>query len=97
MKFKLLVTLLGAIALLLAADLIVALSRSGGAPTVPAVVLPSAQAQNIGSGTTTFVLDRSSYIITADTSGQHVYLWWFDRDPRKEQSSVTFIGQAQAR
>lgn len=93
MNHKPLYILLGVIALLLAGNLIVSLAQRP-APA-PSIILPAAQAQNFSSGpTATFVLDNDSFFITSDATGQNVYLWWFEREPRKDESTLKFISKA---
>jgi hypothetical protein len=92
MKNKTTVALLFVIAVLLALNLIAQLMPGGASP-----VFNEAQAVSPGSSGTIYVLDQRSFIITSDDTGKNVYVYWFDRDPKREQSTISFITKASAK
>jgi hypothetical protein len=44
-----------------------------------------------------FVLDKDSFIITANTEGDAVYVYYFNRKPMKEESTIEFVTKATAK
>jgi flagellar basal body-associated protein FliL len=92
MKNKTIVILLVVIGFLLAANLAVQIMPRGSS-----AFFSEAQAQTPGLSGSINILDQNSFIITSDQSGENVYVYWFDRDPRRERSTIKFITKARAR
>ena len=43
-----------------------------------------------------FLLSDDSYIITTDATGQNIYLYFFERGPKKEESKLFFLTKKRA-
>ena len=58
-------------------------------------LVPQASAQNIVPGQN-YVLTQDTFIITASSSGSDVYVYYFDANPDKDNSTIKFITKAKA-